>query len=235
MRIPRSLQLIEDSAYVSITWKCHNNAFLLKSASSKTLYINSIKKTLKQAAISENIKILSFCLMDNHVHLLIYYQNGSGHLSKFLRSCHSRFGLCFNRLHERSGKIANERPHSSLIEDFNHIFKVHLYIEANPVKARMYNLSSLKHYKYSSFRFFAFGELDELNDFITIPSWYLALGDTPEKRQKRFRKIFADYILLMNFKFNLFKEKFIGSAIWTHKYTEFVNLQMSLQRLCNSS
>lgn len=235
MRIPRSLQLIEDSAYVSITWKCHNNAFLLKSTSSKALYINSIKKTLKQAAINENIKILSFCLMDNHVHLLIHYKNGSEYLSKFLRSCHSSFGLCFNRLHERSGKIANERPYSSLIEDFNHIFKVHLYIEANPVKAKMYNVSNLKQYKFSSFRFFAFGELDELNDFISIPSWYLALGDTQAKRQKKFREIFLDYILQMNFKFNLFKEKFIGTNRWKQNYTEFVNLQMTLQRLCNSS
>ncbi|MCH2534583.1 MAG: hypothetical protein MK008_09100 [Bdellovibrionales bacterium] len=138
-------------------------------------------------------------------------------------------------MHERSGKIANERPYSSLIEDFNHIFKVHLYIEANPIKARMFNLSNLKNYKYSSFRLFAFGEMDELNDFITIPSWYIALGNTPAIRQKRFRKIFIDYILNMDFKFNLFKERFIGTPRWKHKYDEFVNLQMSFRRLCNSS
>lgn len=234
MRIPRSLQLIEESAYVSITWKCHNNAHLLNSSLSKALYLKSIKKTLKNSHIQNNIKVLSFCLMDNHVHLLIHYKNGSQNLSKFLRSCHSRFGLCFNRIHERSGKVANERPYSSLIEDFNHVMKVHLYIEANPIKANMYSFKNLKNFKFSTFRLFAYGIVDEYNDFISLPSWYLALGRTPAERQRRFRKIFLDYISNFKQTIDLFKLKFIGTAVWQNKYKGFVNLLMA-SRNYNSS
>ena len=63
--------------------------------------------------------------MNNHSHMLIDYWETSEDLSQFMRLSHSRFGFTYNRLHNKSGKVANERPKTPLIEDPNHNMRVH--------------------------------------------------------------------------------------------------------------
>ena len=148
--------------------------------------------------------------------MCIDYKDSSEHLSQFMRIAHARFGTQFNKLRQSSGKVANERPKTPLIEDPNHNIRVHLYIEANPIRAKIISLEKLRFYKYSSYGFYAHGIKTKWTELLTIPEWYLELGKTPKERQARYRKLFREYIE-SDEKVELISTQFIGSLLWKEK------------------
>lgn len=171
------------------------------------------KKALEHKTVSGKVTLSGFCLMNNHSHMLIDYWETSEDLSQFMRLSHSRFGFTYNRLHNKSGKVANERPKTPLIEDPNHNMRVHFYIEANPIRAGLRKLDNLHLYKYSSYGFYAYGMKSIWTNLLTIPVWYMELGKTWSERQKEYRKLFREYLGL---KINHaeFFNYFIGSLLW---------------------
>src|SRR5690606_18678822 len=132
----------------------------------------------------KHVQIHSYCVMDNHYHQSTRYEDTSESLSNHMRYAHSLFGSRYNRLHKRSGKVAEARPKTSLIENEEHEMRVHFYIEANPIRANMCAPENLKNYKYNTFKFYAYGIRDEHTSLLTIPQWYLDLGKTAQERQK---------------------------------------------------
>ena len=109
-------------------------------------------------------------------------------------STHGRFGLNFNKTKGRTGKVANERPKTPLIENNEHCMRVHFYIEANPVRANLCKKEYLKHYKYSTFKFYAYGIRDAYTELLSLPDWYMDLGKTAKQRQKKYIKLFYEYL-----------------------------------------
>ena len=114
----------------------------------------------------------------------------------------------------RTGKVANERPRTSLIQDKVHAMKVHFYIEANPIRANMYKFENLKVFKFSTFRYFAFGITDEYTKMIEVPQWYINLGRTPELRQRKYRSLFKKYLEELLMQCPWMWEKYIGDPFW---------------------
>ncbi len=152
--------------------------------------------------------------MDNHAHMQMSYEDDSSYLSSFMRVSHARFGHTFNKIFSRSGKVANERPKTPLIENSEHCMRVHFYIEANPVRANMVTLEKLKFYKHSSYRFFAHGIKDNWSKLLTLPEWYVSLGKTPRSRQSKYRKLFLKYLTSELFGSKWMYAKYIGSPMW---------------------
>jgi len=131
MRKSRALTCFESSGLVHKFWKCHNSEFLLKSYDAKAMYSQHTTKALKHQSIKGKVHVQAFCYMDNHVHMLCAYSEGSSHLSKFMQRAHSSFGAQYNRKHSRTGKVAVERPKTPVVEDESDAQKdVHMYIEA---------------------------------------------------------------------------------------------------------
>lgn len=214
MRIPRSIQLFEANGFVHKFWRCHNKERYLAKDEFKALYLDCTKKILEKPAFKEHVSISSYCAMDNHFHQMMSYSENSSWLSGFMRQVHSRFGSIYNRRNKRSGKVAEGRPKTPLIENGEHLARVQFYIEANPVAAGKMTLGMLKKYKYSSYRFYAFGVRDRYTEMITIPSWYVALGKTPKERQQKYRKLFVAYLKDKGIETENFLKAFIGTPLW---------------------
>jgi len=214
MRKPRSLLLNEDFGYIHKFWRCHNREFYLSNNKIKELYLDTSFDVLTLPEFSPFLNVHSFCMMDNHVHQQLSYSGGVSHLSNWMRRAHSRFGIYYNKLTKRSGKVACDRPKTPLIENSESCIRVHMYIEANPVRAKKLKVEQLKNYKYSSFGFYAFGKVSKYSKFLTIPDWYLDLGKTPSARQKKYRKIFYQYLKDSNVDGQWFLKSFIGSPNW---------------------
>ncbi len=174
-----------------------------------------MKKTFEVASTFKGkLDLNAYCIMDNHFHQLIHYRDGAHNLSNYMRRCHGSFGLKYNKLNNRSGKVAESRPKTSLIENTEHTMRVHMYIEANPIRAKKCTLLQLRYYKYCSYAFYAYGIENEFTSLITVPAWYLELGDTPKQRQKKYREIFEKYLAESEVvKINLMAN-FIGSTRW---------------------
>jgi REP element-mobilizing transposase RayT len=76
---------------------------------------------------------LSYCLMDNHMHLLI--ETPEPNLGLGMQRLHGDFGRGFNRRHARSGHVFQGRFGSKPIRDDEQFWTVAGYIAANPVEA----------------------------------------------------------------------------------------------------
>ncbi len=94
-------------------------------------------------------QLLAYCLMGNHVHLLI--QTGDEvALGEIFRHIGSAFVFWYNLKYERTGHLFQDRFRSEPVEDSGYLLTVFRYILMNPVKAGFCQLSD--DYPYSSAR-----------------------------------------------------------------------------------
>jgi putative transposase len=78
------------------------------------------------------VKILSFCLMLNHYHLMLnpVVENG---ITRFMRKLNIGYAKYFNQKYERKGALFEGRYKSILIENNAHFLHLPYYIHLNPL------------------------------------------------------------------------------------------------------
>ncbi len=101
---------------------------------------------LKEWCNTEGIEIWAYCLMTNHVHLVLRPGQGSN-LSKAIAETHRRYTRMINFRENWRGYLWQGR-FSSYPMDEEHLLKAAAYVELNPVKARM--VKSAWDYRWSS-------------------------------------------------------------------------------------
>lgn len=94
---------------------------------------------------SNRIELLSFCLMPNHVHLLLY-QHQQGVMAEFMRSLLTSYSMYFNKRYKRSGPLLESRYKASKITNDAYLQHITRYIHLNPKRWRDYEYSSLPYY-----------------------------------------------------------------------------------------
>lgn len=77
------------------------------------------------------IELLSFCLMPNHLHLLIK-QVKKGAMKAFMQSLLIRYGMYFNKKYDRVGPLFQGRYKAVLITDEAYLLHLSRYIHLNP-------------------------------------------------------------------------------------------------------
>jgi len=77
------------------------------------------------------VEVLAFCLMPNHVHLLIK-QLREGGITKFMRKFGAGYGGYFNRKYNRKGYVFQNRFSAVRIGNDNQLKTVFVYIHTNP-------------------------------------------------------------------------------------------------------
>ncbi len=196
VRISRSIQLGESSGRVHLYSRCHNKEYLLRQAYDKDDFLKCTFSSVNSEKYQhfQKVGVSAFCIMNNHFHILYTYNSGWENLSNHTRTAHGKFGRRFNDRLNRSGKVAESRPKTTFIQDAYHDMMAHFYIEANPIRAGICTFETLRHYKHCSYRFFAFGEVDQYTECLEIPEWYKELGETDYQRQRAYRALFKSYL-----------------------------------------
>jgi REP element-mobilizing transposase RayT len=82
---------------------------------------------------------LSYCLMDNHVHLL--FETAPATLSRGMQRLQGEYAQMFNRRHERSGHLFERRFRADPVETDAHLWSSIAYNVNNPVAAGMCKLA----------------------------------------------------------------------------------------------
>jgi putative transposase len=77
------------------------------------------------------VEVLAFCLMPNHIHLLLK-QIKDGGISKFMRKFGAGYVGYFNRKYERQGHLFQGRFRAVHIKTDNQLRSVFVYIHTNP-------------------------------------------------------------------------------------------------------
>jgi len=102
---------------------------------------------LRELCAKTRCALHAYCLMTNHVHLLLTPPDASSCVS-LMRDLGQRYVQYFNRRHGRSGTLSEGRYRSCLVDSARYVLGCYRYIERNPVRARMVYAPS--DYRWSS-------------------------------------------------------------------------------------
>lgn len=121
------------------------NLFRVKE--DKDDYLNLMKK----ASRVYRITIIAYCLMDNHVHILVH-PNG-GDISEFMKNINNTYAKKYNRRYGRSGHLYRDRFKNIIIKDEVQLLRTSTYIHNNPKDLLVrYGYKSVSDYPYSSLK-----------------------------------------------------------------------------------
>jgi len=137
---------------------------------------------LREYAEQRAVLVHAYCLMENHLHLLVTAPTGDA-LSGLMQDMGRRYVHYINRTQERAGGLWEGRYKACHLQAEVYLLACMRYVELNPVRA---NLSaSAADYPWSSFHANALGRTDRL---VTPHGEYLRLGATFEERQRAYQR-----------------------------------------------
>lgn len=153
MRKPRILALPGTAGKYSISARINLQEFILGKESIKEMFLG----ILKEAKTKKHFKfgIINFCIMDNHVHLILRIDPGES-LSRLMQWVLSVFGRRFNIIFKRKGHVWYDRFKSQLLEAQKNICNAFRYVMNNPVKANI--VTKAHNYTYNGITFILKGD-----------------------------------------------------------------------------
>ena len=141
--MPRKPRIMSSTGIYHIILRSVNQHILFEEDSDYTKFLLILSDCVKKY----DSQIYAYCLMDNHIHLLI--QSSQDNLSSLFQSLGSKFVRWYNNKYSRSGHLFQERFHSVAIENDRSFLSVLAYIHNNPVKANVIRFPS--EYRWSSY------------------------------------------------------------------------------------
>ena len=94
--------------------------------------------------------IYAYCLMPNHVHLLVKEQSCG--ISDAIKSISVSYAYYFNKKYEHLGHLFQDRFRSETVNDMEYFVQLLRYIHQNPVAGGLVN--NVRYYRWSSWREF---------------------------------------------------------------------------------
>lgn len=94
-------------------------------------YVRLLERTVKRFGWI----LLSFCLMPNHIHLLVELRDTN--LATGMHWLQGKYARWFNDRHSRTGRLFEHRYGAKLVADDLYFLTVVIYIEQNPVSASL--------------------------------------------------------------------------------------------------
>ena len=134
----------------------------------RSVYLN----ILKQQSEIYGFKVLGYCLMTNHVHIIGVPENKES-LFKAIGRTNWRYTQYINRFHNRSGHLWQNRFYSCVLDE-SHLLAAMAYIERNPVRAGMVRKSW--NHKWSSAK--AHVERNDESGLLDMKRWNAIIGNT---------------------------------------------------------
>ncbi len=140
--MPRKPRILSSTGIYHIVLRSVNQHIIFEENSDyqKFLYI------LSDCKMNYGIDIYAYCLMDNHIHILL--RAPADKLSNFFQSLGTRFVRWYNNKYLRSGHLFQDRFYSTAIETDRAFLAALAYIHNNPVKANICRYPT--EYKWSS-------------------------------------------------------------------------------------
>ena len=113
-------------------------------------------KLLRLNNFTDTLRLVAYCLMPNHFHLLLK-QTEDTTIDRFMNSICTRFTMYFNRKYKRVGTLFEGVYKAVLVETDEQLLYLSKYIHRNPLDLilqgeALQNMQNLRDYKYSSYR-----------------------------------------------------------------------------------
>lgn len=130
---------------------------IFRDGEDKTMYLGFLKRYLSRKqpkrkghviykSFADTLDLLAYCLMDNHIHLLIYQHEDIQAITELMRRVMTSYSMYFNKKYDRVGPLFQSRYLASRIDSDAYLHHISRYIHRNPGQWRTYEYSSLRYF-----------------------------------------------------------------------------------------
>jgi REP-associated tyrosine transposase len=178
--MPRGPRLVVPEVALHVVQRGHDRRDCFLHDTDYLVYLSNLRNLLPATQCT----LHAYCLMTNHVHLLLTPSNTDA-CARLMRNLGQRYVQYFNRRYKRRGTLWEGRFHSCLVDSAPYVIACHRYIERNPVRAGM--VAAASGYRWSSHNGNA-GRAS--NKLLTPHAEYLALAADEGARHLAYKTLF---------------------------------------------
>jgi putative transposase len=164
----------------------HNRQAVFASEDDYRYYLDNLQEWKEKLGC----RLYAYCLMTNHVHLVLDSGRDERNLALLMKRVAGRQTRYVNTLERRSGTLWEGRFKSSPVSTDSYLLACCRYVELNPVRAGLVVDSA--DYKWSSYAA-KVGLTEQV--FLDEDPVYIGLADTREERQQKYRQWVMDPVL----------------------------------------
>jgi len=146
--MPRIARQVSASGIYHVVQRGNDKQVIFDDDDDRRRYLGLLKETTDKFAV----RLIAWCLMDNHVHLLVDDSHDS--LSDAIHRLATRYAMAFNGRWGRTGHVFQGRFGSQAVEDEGYLLEAFRYIHNNPALAGMAPANT---YPWSSYGEYAYG------------------------------------------------------------------------------
>jgi len=179
--VPRKPRKLTEAGVYHVVTRGNNRQRLFRKTEDYKLYLKLFERMKEEY----EFEIYHYCLMTNHVHLLMKFYHVES-FQKVMQRVNLRYAKYFRREYRYAGHVFQDRFKSFAIEKDSHWLECGRYIERNPLNAGM--VKDPLEYPWSSYSCYGHGGINRL---VTMNPLYLDLA----KDEKERRTIYRKYIL----------------------------------------
>jgi putative transposase len=177
----RQARLVVPDVALHIVQRGVNRADCFRRDADRLVYL----ALLQESSAATGCAIHAYCLMTNHVHLLVTPSQPTAPAA-LIYKLGQRYVPYFNRRHARTGTLWEGRFKSCLVESPRYVLACHRYIETNPVRAGMVDAPA--DYPWSSHA----GNVGAMEDKLLTPHpEFVALGRDLASRRAAYLGLFG--------------------------------------------
>ncbi len=178
--MPRRARILLPGVPVHLIQRGNNRSACFYAEEDYRFYLDH----LAEQAGKHGCDVHAYCLMTNHVHLLLSPRE-TGSLGGLMKGLGQRYVQYVNRTYGRSGTLWEGRFRSCLLQDEAYVLACYRYIELNPVRAGM--VEHPGEYRWSSYRANAQGVPAA---WLVPQPLYMGLSGDEESRRASYRDLF---------------------------------------------
>lgn len=127
--MPRQARIVLPGLPHHVTHRGNNRQAVFLDEHDRWFYLRQLRRLSRR----HGVEVLAWCLMTNHVHLVLVPSHAEG-LARVVGQSHWLHAQAFNKRHERTGHLWHGRYFSTPMDEF-HTIRCMLYVERNPVRA----------------------------------------------------------------------------------------------------
>ena len=144
--MPRMARIVVPNLPHHIVQRGHNRNAVFVEEADYAYYLETLDHWKREL----DVLVYSWCLMTNHVHLILSPGDDADALGKLMKRLAGRQTRYVNKQEHRTGSLWEGRFKSSPIQTDSYLLQCCRYVELNPVKAGM--VKRAEDYPWSSFR-----------------------------------------------------------------------------------
>ncbi|MGI6225957.1 MAG: REP-associated tyrosine transposase [Peptococcales bacterium] len=140
----RQARLESETGYYHVMIRGINRENIFQTEQEKEKILTLVKEKTQE----EPCKIVAYCIMNNHLHMIIHAEKAI--LVRVMKRINISYAMSYNQRNKRIGPVFQDRFRSENIETEKYLFGAIRYIHNNPVQAGI--TTKAQEYKWSSMR-----------------------------------------------------------------------------------